>query len=591
MNERFINIKVDREERPDVDAIYQNVAQIFTQGGGWPLTVFLLPDGRAAYGGTYFPPEDKFGRPGFPKVLLMLSEMWENDREKITGNAVRVNEIMGKLIHDEAAASGNVMPVKDYLLRSYDDVNGGFGGAPKFPNTMGLTYLWREGQREPVIHSLLKMINGGIFDQLGGGFHRYSVDAQWSVPHFEKMLYDQSLILKLIAEVLCTNELESVLTVDQEFRLKQSLTLSLEYLEREMKHPLGFYYSAQDADTPMGEGYNFVWDQQQVRECFSDKKDAELFISVYRVREGGNFEHGKTVLSRVENLDELALGFSVSKTKLESILERVRKMGFESRESRVKPVTDEKILTGINGLMLSALAWSYGATRDPKVQSDAITLAKGIRDKLWNQKTQRLYSLGYGENVTPKGLGFFSDYAFLARGLVDLCRILPSDSEESLQFFNWARELTEIASELFRDDAGEWSETSSEHEQLLFRPKATSDQAVPSGVSVWIGTAFITNAVTSFSLDKEFEKLSGLAAYHPFGSAEFACVAQDQKLGIMSISRPGEYLGFMHPRAIVKPDTGLKVSQYCVDQTCYPFEGIESVRKRLVQGLSTQLGV
>lgn len=583
MNERFINIKVDREERPDVDTIYQNVAQIFTRGGGWPLTVFLLPDGRPVYGGTYFPPEDRHGRPGFPRVLLMLSDMWDASPTELFNNAEKVNEVMSKLLETpeltDVNAESALAHVRAYFERLYDPVNGGFGNAPKFPNTMGLTYLWRSGAHAIVTHSLLKMINGGIFDQLGGGFHRYSVDESWSVPHFEKMLYDQALILKLIAEVLTMHQLESVLKPDEEMRLREALILSIEYLNREMKSPQGLFYMAQDADTILGEGFNFVWDQDSVRECFTDPKDQELFTRAYQVSEQGNFEHGKSVLSYNDDIGALALHFSVSPTKLRSILTRLRQQAFEFRLTRPKPVTDTKISSGLNGLLLSALAWSYGALKDERVLETATLLAEQLRSRFWDPKLRRLKSLDY----QSASLAYLSDYVFVARGMIDLCRVLPSDSERAMQCWVLARDLIDVSASLFRDERGDFSETSSEHEKLIFRVKAGLDQAIPSSVAVWMECAQVLGPIPGVLLRDEMKKMLGLMSDNPFGSGEMAQVVMAQSLGHIEITHPSSYVGFMHPRLVSKPDLGIVRAQYCVGQTCYPYDGVESVRLKLME--------
>ncbi|MCM0606664.1 MAG: thioredoxin domain-containing protein [Xanthomonadaceae bacterium] len=586
MNERFINIKVDREERPDIDAIYQNVAQIFTRGGGWPLTVFMLPDGRPVYGGTYFPPEDKYGRPGFPRVLMMLSEMWDSKNGEILDNAKNVNEVMSKLIKDsdESVAiadqsMGEVLThARDYFEKVHDPVNGGFGQAPKFPNTMGLTFMWRSGAHKPVIQSILSMINGGVFDQLGGGFHRYSVDETWSVPHFEKMLYDQALLLKLIAEVLCTQQLESVLKPDEESRLRESLILSLQYLNREMKSDQGMFYMAQDADTSMGEGFNFVWDPASVRECFSDSRDADLFLSVYRVRDGGNFEHGQTVLSYQSDLDTLAIQNSISKSKLRAMITRIRSQAFDFRQSRPKPMTDTKISSGLNGLLLSALSWSYGALKDDQVLKTALELATQLEKSFWNRNTKRLKALEY----QSESKAFFSDYVYLARGLIDLCRVLPSDSAQAINFWNLALDLTKTSLTLFRDASGEWSETSSEHEKLIFKTKSGLDQAVPASTSVWLECALALESVHGIDVKSEIIKMSGVLLQHPFGSGELGQSMLAVEKGIVHVTHPENYVGFMSPRMFVKPDALVKRAQYCVGQTCYPYDGIESVRLSLI---------
>jgi hypothetical protein len=295
MNENFINIKVDREERPDLDQIYQNVAQAMTRSGGWPLTVFLTPDRKPFYGGTYFPPEDRYGRPGFPRVLATLAEVFRKNHLAVVEQAEKLTEFIGSV--EEGSTEGRGEPsaislarleeAAATLLGHVDWENGGFGGAPKFPNSTAFSFLWRLGgvvgskpAKEAVLLALRKMATGGIYDQLGGGFHRYSVDPLWSVPHFEKMLYDNALLLRLYSEVLLSRDPQIKSQEKELFR--RVIDETVRYVLREMTSPGGGFYSTQDADSEGQEGKYFAWDRQEFEQLLSpeEARVAELVFGV-----------------------------------------------------------------------------------------------------------------------------------------------------------------------------------------------------------------------------------------------------------------------------------------------------------------------
>src|SRR5262249_53851747 len=342
MNENFVNIKVDREERPDLDQIYMNAVQMMTHHGGWPMTVFLTPDGVPFYGGTYFPPQDRYKMPGFPRVLISVAEAYRDRQNDI----VETGTARGRGLRRVRQPSGSDQPLEKELLdaayigmvRSYDSVNGGFGGAPKFPPAMALEFLLRTYARtgnnealEMVRYTCEKMARGGMYDQLGGGFHRYSTDAKWLVPHVEKMLYDNALLSRVYLHYF-------QLTHDPLAR--ETAEGILDYVLREMTDPAGGFYSTQDADSEGHEGKFFVWDLDEIKSVLGEA-DAAPFISYYNVTPGGNFE-GKNILN---------VNASAAPPKPESL----RKL-FEVRETRIKPDRDEKIITAWNGLMLASFA-------------------------------------------------------------------------------------------------------------------------------------------------------------------------------------------------------------------------------------------
>ncbi|MBO0725272.1 MAG: thioredoxin domain-containing protein, partial [Blastocatellia bacterium] len=360
MNDNFINIKVDREERPDLDAIYMNAVQMMTGSGGWPMTVFLTPDGKPFYGGTYFPPVDRYGMPGFPRVLISVAEAYraqreeiENSAEGMLGELKRLDRVVAPKGKQEGELSYEVADhAATQLARTLDPVHGGFGSKPKFPPSMTLEFLLRHyhrtkdaGALKAVELTLNKMARGGMYDQLGGGFHRYSVDEKWLVPHFEKMLYDNALLSGVYTNAF--------LATGNEF-YKRIAVETLDYVAREMTDRGGGFYSTQDADSEGEEGKFFVWTPEEVAALIGEE-DARLFDRYFDVSEVGNFE-GHNILHIDEDMDAIARLMKVSRERLAEVVERGRRILFEAREKRVKPFRDEKILTAWNGLMMRSFA-------------------------------------------------------------------------------------------------------------------------------------------------------------------------------------------------------------------------------------------
>jgi uncharacterized protein YyaL (SSP411 family) len=525
MNANFVNIKVDREERPDLDQIYQNVAQAITKSGGWPLTVFLMPDGRPFFGGTYFPPEDRYGRPGFPRVLRALSEAYRGDRKSIEENAANLTNFISELERNAHVSlpaitgmtGGGLVPeevrmllrgVEDKVLSSVDGENGGFGAAPKFPNTMMLTFLFRMGSpssRESVILSLTKMAKGGIFDQLGGGFHRYSVDEKWAVPHFEKMLYDNGLLLQIYSEVLLKNRFErtagrpEILTPETRALFSATVRKTAEYLLREMESPDGGFYAAQDADSEGEEGKFFAFDLEDLYQMV-DPVEGRVLAMRYGVDATGNFEHAKTVLYQAKSEEEIAAALEVPLLDVRALLKVSERKLLAARELRVKPGLDDKILIGWNGLAISGLAWAAHAlaleaedtaNAELKVSSDRMK-ASAIRafERIGNLPIPPNSPLASTLPATvskgvAKGNGYLDDYAFMTRAALDLHRfgvpLLAGQKPEE-----WAALWMGRVLNSFRDFTGDpgFYFTGDDHEKLLQRPKSLFDQAIPSGTAV-----------------------------------------------------------------------------------------------------------
>lgn len=476
MNENFVNIKVDREERPDLDQIYMNAVQMMTHHGGWPMTVFLTPDAVPFYGGTYFPPEDRYNMPGFPRVLISVAQAYRERQDDIreTGTSL-VNELRRL-----SATSGSNEPIEVELLdaayagiiRSYDSINGGFGGAPKFPPAMALEFLLRThartGNREAleiVSHTCQKMANGGMYDQLGGGFHRYSTDAKWLVPHFEKMLYDNALLSRLYLHYF---------QVSQAPAARETVEGILDYVLREMTDPAGGFYSTQDADSEGHEGKFFVWDINEIRDALGDR-DASLFSSYYNITESGNFE-GKNIPNVTRTLEEVAKENNLSVSALQESLKESKSKLFELRETRVKPDRDEKVLTAWNGLMMASFA-EAGVILGRRDYTDAAR--KNAEFVTFNLRRDGVLLRTWKDGVARFN-AYLEDYAFLIEGLLTLF--------ETTGEFRWLTKALALTvtmiNEFWDDDAGGFFFTGKSHENLIVRSKDYFDNATPSGNSV-----------------------------------------------------------------------------------------------------------
>ncbi len=476
MNDNFINIKVDREERPDLDTIYMNAVQMMTGSGGWPMTVFLTPDGRPFYGGTYFPPADRSGMPGFPRILIALAEAYRTQRHEVEKSAVTLLDELKRIDGVKPQEGDLSFEILDHaanqLLRVLDPVHGGFGNKPKFPPSMTLTFLLRQSHRTKD-HSALngaeltleKMAKGGMYDQLGGGFHRYSVDEKWLVPHFEKMLYDNALLSRVY--------LDAFLVTGQEF-YKRIATETLDYVRREMTDSNGGFYSTQDADSEGVEGKFFVWTPAEVSALLGEE-DARLFCRYFDVTAMGNFE-GHSILHVDEDLEVIAKLMGVTPERMAEALERGKRILFEEREKRVKPHRDEKMLTAWNGLMLRSFAEASRALG----RKDYLEVATKNANFLLNDLQQAGRLLRTHKGGESKLNAYLEDYAYLIDGLAALY-----EATFDLRWFEEARRLTETMIEQFWDsESGGFYFTSADHEQLITRTKDFYDNATPAGNSV-----------------------------------------------------------------------------------------------------------
>ncbi|HEX8493223.1 MAG TPA: thioredoxin domain-containing protein [Pyrinomonadaceae bacterium] len=476
MNENFVNIKVDREERPDLDQIYMNAVQMMTGHGGWPMTVFLTPEGVPFYGGTYFPPVDRYNMPGFPRLLLGVAEAYRSKPDEVTQTAV---SMLGELRRiGQTRESNDALSIelldRAYrgITRNYDANYGGFGSAPKFPAPMNLEFLLRifhrTGQRDAlgmVEHTCRRMAEGGMYDQLGGGFHRYSTDARWLVPHFEKMLYDNALLSRLYLHVY-------QVTNDDFYRRIAEETL--DYVVREMTDERGGFYSTQDADSEGHEGKFFVWTVDEIKE-FLGEDDGMLFGAYYDVTEGGNFE-GQNILNVIHPIEKVAREANITVERLHEALERGRRKLFDVRERRIKPHRDEKVLTAWSGLMLAGFAEAAAILE----RADYLEIAKNNAHFILDNLRRDGLLLRTYKDGQAKLNAYLEDYAFFIDGLLALY-----EATGELHWLEEAQSLADVMNEEFWDEEeGGYFYTGQSHEELIVRSKDFLDNATPSGNSV-----------------------------------------------------------------------------------------------------------
>src|SRR5438874_3622433 len=454
MNELFVNIKVDREERPDVDAIYMEACQAMTGQGGWPLNVFLTPEQVPFYAGTYFPPEPRYGMPSWRQVLAAMDDAWRTRRDEIEQASEGIVKRLsgGALLQasEDEIDPGLLERAVENLRGSFDPVNGGFGGAPKFPPASTIEFLLRRGETEMTSQTLRAMASGGMYDQIGGGFARYSVDAHWIVPHFEKMLYDNALLARAYLHGW---------QVTGEPLFEQVCRETLDWALREMRAPEGGFYSALDADSEGVEGKFYVWTLDEVREVLGE--DADAAIAYFGATPQGNFE-ATNILTRGDEPPEN--------------LPDIRRKLYEARSQRVWPGLDDKRLTSWNALMISALAEAGAVLERDDYLDAASTCAAFILDRLRDPGGRLLRTYKDGE---AKLNAYLEDHAFLLEALLTLY-----EATFDPRWFRAARELADTMIERFADEErGGFFETASDHERLVARRKDLEDNPIPSGNS------------------------------------------------------------------------------------------------------------
>ncbi len=475
MNELFVNIKVDREERPDIDAIYMNYVQMTTGAGGWPLTVFLTPGQTPFFGGTYFPPTDHYGRPSFTRVLESVAAAYRDRKEELQKIAPEVVSKLQQAIDFDVPISPLELEALDNATRTlsdnYDPRNGGFGSAPKFPSSMALAFLLRDYHRtgnkdtlEMVESSLGRMANGGIFDQIGGGFHRYSVDEKWLVPHFEKMLYDNALLVRVYLEAM---------QITGKTFYREAVERTLGFVEREMLHSDGGFFSALDADSEGVEGRFYVWSKKEVESVLGDL--GEGFCDYMGISSSGNFE-GENILNKRMELDEIASVLGLSATEARNKMNGALDKLLEIRGQRVRPGLDDKVLASWNGLMVTAFAYAAFVLGSEKYLQIALRAGDFLSRSMIDQgRVFRTWREGKASLN-----GYLDDYAALAEAFLWLFEI-TGDQRWLIQ----ARELVESSLELFWDEEeGDFFFTSKDHENLIVRHKEHMDNATPSGNAI-----------------------------------------------------------------------------------------------------------
>ncbi|HVA48105.1 MAG TPA: thioredoxin domain-containing protein [Pirellulales bacterium] len=477
LNEGFVCIKVDREERPDLDQIYMTAVQAMTGRGGWPMSVFLTPELKPFYGGTYWPPTGRMGMPGFDQVIEGVLDAWKNRRQQVdqqAGELAADIDRVGRMSLPPGELSPKPLAAAEAALeRTFDYQHGGFGGAPKFPHPMDLRLLlrrWKRGPREQVLHivtlTLDRMAAGGIYDQLGGGFHRYSVDDRWLVPHFEKMLYDNALLSAAYVEAFQATGRRDYERVARE---------TFDYVLREMTSPEGGFYSTLDADSEGEEGKFYVWTPGEIEEVLGAER-AKTFCRVYDVSDEGNFE-GRNILNLPKTLDQCAkiLGRDLGELTAELAESRARLL--EVRNRRVWPGLDDKVLVSWNGLMIDSLAYAAGALDEPRYLNAARAAADFLLGKMRKPDGRLLHAWRAGQ---AKFDAYLDDYTCLASALVTL---YESSWEE--RWIDDAVELADIVLAKFDDqESGGFYFTAADHEKLISRQKDVQDSSVPSGNSM-----------------------------------------------------------------------------------------------------------
>ncbi|WP_438028840.1 thioredoxin domain-containing protein [Sorangium sp. So ce233] len=571
MNELFVNIKVDREERPDLDHIYQLVVQLMGRSGGWPLTVFLTPDQRPFFAGTYFPPKDKFGMPGFPKVLDAVADAYRNRRDEVELQAQEITQAIertqrvpgrgaGPASAAEPASSDLLRRASRQLLARFDNRHGGIGTRPKFPNTMSLDVLLRrgalEGDRvaaESVELALDRMRDGGIWDHLRGGFHRYSTDERWLVPHFEKMLYDNALLLRLYVDGFRVFKKPIYAETAREL---------VGYLFAEMRDPEGGFYASQDADSEGSEGKFFVWTLDDLRAAVGEDQLAyDVARLVFGITEEGNFEHtGATVLSQHRTVAQAAAvldagaggGAGTHLERCREALARARTRMLAAREGRPRPARDDKVLASWNGLLIGALADAGRALDEPAwVDAAARAFALFERKLLRGGRVGRYLKDGApggaraerggaGAAATDVRPGFLDDQAYLGNAALDLY-----EATSDPRYVGVARAIADAMIAHHWDEAARgFFFTPDDGDALIARTQDIYDQAAPSAVSMaaqlCLRLAEIADERYLSPAERQIEALAPAALENPFGLGQTVCVLDRLARGSVTVVVVGE---------------------------------------------------
>ena len=524
MNDNFVSIKVDREERLDLDSIYMNFVVALNGQGGWPMSVFLTPEGKPFYGGTYFPHVRRHNLPAFQEVLEIVSRLWHTDRAALLSSSENLTRTLQtqpvNLPNEDVLSLGVLEQATRTIAQSYDWKNGGWGGAPKFPQPMLIEFLLRQGTRGDqtslnlATHTLHSMAQGGMYDILGGGFARYSVDHTWLIPHFEKMLYDNA---QLALVYLHAHQL----TGESAFR--EVCESSLDFVLREMTHPAGGFYSSLDADSEGEEGKYYLWTAEEVRAALSDPLDADLFMAAYGINERGNFER-KNILRRVQPDAILAEQFNLQVDELPANLASLRTRLLDKRSQRVGPSTDDKVLVSWNAMMLSAFAEAGRSIGRRDYIEAAEKNAKFLLENLIREgRLLRSWRAGVARHTA-----YLEDHASLALGLLSLYQTDPNP-----RWYQAAVGLVEQMLAHFGDNqvaTGGFFDTGDDHDALLYRPKDLQDNATPSGNAL---AAMVLLQIATYEGHSEWRTLAermlstnlGMMKRYPSAFAQWLCAA------------------------------------------------------------------
>ena len=523
MNRHFVNIKVDREERPDLDAIYMQAVVAMTGQGGWPMTVFLTPEGRPFYGGTYFPPAPRHGMPSFIQLMQGITNAWETKKDEIKQSAGDITKHLQRTAvltgQDDVLDVGMFGKATAALVAEFDHERGGFGGAPKFPPSMTIEYLLRSfvlHKDSRTLHmaetTLKKMAYGGIYDQLGGGFARYSTDVNWLAPHFEKMLYDNALLVRVYLHAF---------QVTEEPLYRRIVEETLDFVVRELRHDEGGFYSSYDADSDGEEGKFYTWSAAEIDEHLGE--DAEMFKLYYDVTPNGNWE-GSNILNMKKEPEEVAWAVKLSEAKLMERLAAAKQKLYDVRAQRIWPGLDDKVLTAWNGLMLAAFAEAGRVLNRPDYTETAVLNAQFLYDNLRTDDNRLLRTWKAG--AAAKYNGYLEDYAYLADGLLALYQTTFDE-----RWFHWAQALADRMLDHFQDtEHGGFYDTSDDHESLIHRPKDLQDNAVPSAnamaAHVLLKLSLYTGNETFWDVaETAVSSLYGALVQHPNAFAHWLCAA------------------------------------------------------------------
>jgi hypothetical protein len=550
MNERFVNIKVDREERPDLDQIYQMVVQLMGRSGGWPLTVFLTPEQRPFFAGTYFPPADRHGMPGFPRVLEAMAEAYREQRGDVFAQAQEITQAIDRVRSAPAGGGAAIGPdllekAARKLIGRFDDRNGGFGGRPKFPNTMNLDVLLRRGAldgdrvaRESVELALDRMRAGGIWDHLRGGFHRYSTDERWLVPHFEKMLYDNALLLRLYADGY---------RVFGKKMYQETAREIVGYLLAEMRDDAhgGAFFASQDADSEGHEGRFFVWTPSDLHQAVKDQRMEDVAAAYYGIREGGNFEEtGATVLSEVRPVSRVAAALGLPEAEALAALTEARRRMLAYRETRERPLRDDKVLASWNGLVIGALAEAGRALGEPAwVEAAEAAFAAISAGLVRDGRAGRYLKDGRRASERP---GFLDDQAYLGNAALDLY-----EATGHPRYVAAARALALAMADHHWDPAeGGFYFAPGDGDALIARTKDLFDQAIPAAASMAALLCLRLGALSDPDLaafgQKQLETAASAALDNPFGMGQAV-------LGLDLLVRGSTDVVVVGPRAAAEP--------------------------------------